>query len=100
MQYSLDIKNVTFCTHNYLLEKVQTTKPNFRDITLKILLTMLEREQTNIVMPELLKRFRSKNPKLANFALHVVNEAFNAKVAEDEINIAHVFKNLQPNLCH
>lgn len=44
VKYALEIKSVTFATHHYLLEKVQTTKPNFKEITLKILLTMLQRD--------------------------------------------------------
>jgi len=41
VKFALDIKATTFATHNFLLENVQTNKPNFRDIALKIILTML-----------------------------------------------------------
>ena len=41
VRFASDIKAVTFSVHNYLLEKVQHNKANFREITLKILLTML-----------------------------------------------------------
>lgn len=41
---SLDIKTVTFNSHNFLLEKIPTNKANFRDICVKILLVMLERD--------------------------------------------------------
>ena len=44
VRFATAIKSVTFASHNYLLEKVQTNKPNFKDITLKILLTMLRRD--------------------------------------------------------
>ena len=60
VRFSQDIKAVTFASHNYLLEKVQTNKPNFKDITNKILLTMLRRGQAPIIIPELLKRFQSR----------------------------------------
>lgn len=43
VKLALDIKSVTFAVHNYLLEKAPTHKANFRDICLKVLLTMLER---------------------------------------------------------
>lgn len=41
VRFSKEIKGVTFATHNFLLEKVQHIKPNFKEVTLKILLTML-----------------------------------------------------------
>jgi hypothetical protein len=38
VRFAPDIKHVTFSCHNFLLEKVNTTKPAFRDVTLKIIL--------------------------------------------------------------
>lgn len=38
VRFASDIKHVTFSCHNFLLEKVNTTKPAFRDVTLKIIL--------------------------------------------------------------
>lgn len=43
VKYAVDIKAVAFACHNYLLEKVQTNKPNFKEITNKILLTVIGR---------------------------------------------------------
>lgn len=43
IKLALDIKNVTFAAHNYLIEKAPTNKDKFRDICLKIVLVMLER---------------------------------------------------------
>ena len=60
VKLALDIKNVTFAVHNYLLEKAPTHKANFRDICLKILLIMLERGQASYLYPELIKRMRSQ----------------------------------------
>jgi hypothetical protein len=37
-KYSQSIKAVSFATHNQLLEKLQTNKPNFKEISTKILL--------------------------------------------------------------
>lgn len=54
-----DIKSVSFATHQYLLEKIQHNKPNFKDITTKILIKMIERRQN--VAPEIIKRFSSRN---------------------------------------
>ena len=44
VRLALEIKAVTFASHNYLLEKVPTQKVNYRDICLKILLVMIERD--------------------------------------------------------
>jgi len=59
VKLSLDVKTVTFASHNFLLEKVPTNKPNFRDVCLKILLVMLDRDQGPMVYPELVKRMKS-----------------------------------------
>lgn len=61
---------------------------------------MLSRDQGPCVVPELLKRFRSKNSKIALFSLHVVNEAFNGKVALDDFNSKSVFRAIQGTLSH
>jgi len=44
VRFADDIKSVTFACHNFLLEKVQHNKANFKEITLKILLTMLQKD--------------------------------------------------------
>ena len=59
VKLSLDIKSATFASHNYLLEKAPTHKANFRDICLKIVLLMIEREQASFLYPELIKRIKS-----------------------------------------
>lgn len=41
VKFATSIKSVSFATHNQLLEKLQTNKPNFKEISTKILLTML-----------------------------------------------------------
>lgn len=43
VKFAADIRQVTFACSVYLLEKVQTNKPNFREITMKIILCMLRR---------------------------------------------------------
>ena len=44
VRLALEIKAVTFATHNFLLEKVPTHKPKERDACLKIFLVMIERD--------------------------------------------------------
>jgi hypothetical protein len=92
VRFATAIKSVAFASHNFLLEKVQTNKPNFKDITLKILLAMLRRDQAPVIYPELIKRFRSKNSKIAHFAIYVVNEAFKTNTAVEEINLKAAFR--------
>lgn len=58
-QFALDIKSVTFASHNYILEKAPTNKTNVRDICLKIVLLMLRRDQSAMMYPELTKRIKS-----------------------------------------
>lgn len=84
VKHSKDIKSVTFACHSYLLDKIQHNKPNFKDITQRILQQMLMKNSTqqNIV-PELLKRFKSKNRGALNFCLGVMNAA----VAENNITV-------------
>ena len=43
LRFATSIKSVSFATQHTLLEKIQTNKPNFKEITCKILLTMLRR---------------------------------------------------------
>jgi len=59
VRLALEIKAVTFASHNYILEKVATHKANFREICQKILLTMIERDQASFLYPELIKRMKS-----------------------------------------
>ena len=59
VKFALDVKAVTFASHNYILEKAPTNKANVRDICLKIMLLMLKRDQSTMVYPELIKRMKS-----------------------------------------
>jgi hypothetical protein len=86
VKFATSIKAVSFATHNTLLEKLQTNKPNLKEISTKILLTMLRRDQASFLFPELIKRFKSKNSRTSLFALHVINEAFKSNTAVEEIH--------------
>jgi hypothetical protein len=71
VKFAPDIKNVTFACHNHLLEKVNLTNRNFKDITSKIILCMMGRLSgpQNTMLAELLKRFKSANAKTATFCM-------------------------------
>lgn len=92
VRLALDIKAVTFASHNYLLEKAPTQKANFREICNKILLVSLEKDQATFLFPELVKRMKSNSQKIASFAMFVINEAFKTETALDEINLKNVFR--------
>ena len=99
VKFAIDIKAVTFASHNYLLEKAPTHKANFRDICNKILLAMVERDQASFIFPELVKRMKSTQGKIASFAMHVINEAFKMESeVSNEINLKNVFRMIQDNL--
>ena len=78
VKYAPDIKSVTFACHNYLLEKMNLTNKNFRDLLTKIILCMLTRlsGSQNTMLPEMLKRFKSPKPQAATFCMQVLLEGF------------------------
>ena len=80
VSHGRDIKAVTFACHSYLLDKIQHNKPNLNDITQRILQKMLLKKQN--IIPEVLKRLRSKNRGALTFCLSVLNKAI------DESNIS------------
>ena len=98
VKFALDIKAVTFATHNHILEKAPTNKANFREVCGKIMLISLEKDQATFLFPEIIKRMKSTTQKIASFAMHVINEAFKSETAADEINLRNVFKMIQENL--
>ena len=94
-----DIKSVTFACHSYLLDKIQHNKPNLKDITQRILQTMLKRGEN--IIPEILKRFRSKNSKAICFYLGILLQAINeSSVSVQDINLKMVFKSTHELLGH
>lgn len=75
MRFSPEIRAVSFQVHSILLDKVQLNKPTFKEITMKILMCILRRDRATSVLPELLRRFKNKNSKVATFAMEVILEA-------------------------
>lgn len=94
-----DIKSVTFACHSYLLDKIQHNKPNLKDITQRILQIMLKRGEN--IIPEILKRFKSKNSKAICFCLGILLQAINeGSVSIQDINLKMVFKSTHSLLGH
>jgi len=71
MRFAPDIKQAIFLVHGILLEKISLSKPNIKDMTLKILLAILKRDKSMTLNPELFKRFKNKNVKIACFSMEV-----------------------------
>ena len=84
VRFAPDIKSVIFLVNSVLLEKVQHNKPNLRELTMKILLCMLKRDKSQSLVPELFKRFKNKNIKIACFSMEVMVEAFRSQIFTDE----------------
>ena len=101
IRYAPDIKQVTFMVHVILLEKIQHNKPNLREITMKILIIMIKRDKTQTVLaPELFRRFKNKNVKIALFSMEVVVEALRNGNFSEEATLRQIFKSLQDQVSH
>ena len=51
---------------------------------MKILLAILKKDKSQSLLPELLKRFKNKNTKIATFAMEVVADALKSSIIVDE----------------
>lgn len=100
MKCAPDIKQAIFIVNGILLEKVQHNKPNLRDITMKVLLCMLKRDKAQSLNPELFKRFKNKNTKIATFSMEVAVEALRSSLYTDENTLRSVFKATQDCVGH
>lgn len=67
---------------------------------MKILLAMIKKDKPQSLLPELLKRFKNKNTKIATFSNEVVVEALKSSSLIDEQALRTIFKATQENLGH
>ena len=67
---------------------------------MKILLCIIKRDKPQSLNPELLKRFRNKNTKIANFSMEVVVEALRNSLYSDEASLKAIFKASSDNVGH
>lgn len=79
-------------SHAILLEKIQHNKPNLREITMKILITMIRRDKFQSLLPELLRRFKNKNIKIGCFSMEVIVDALRNSLMNDENSLKSIFK--------
>ena len=88
VRFAPDVKQVIFMSHAILLEKIQHNKPNLREITMKILIVMIKRDKSSqSLLPELLRRFKNKNIKIACFSLEVALDSLRNSLLTDETTL-------------
>jgi len=63
-------------------------------------MAMLKRDKSQTINPELLKRFRNKNVKIASFSLEMAGEALRSGLLGDETNLRAIFKAVSGNAGH
>ena len=101
VRFAPDVKQVIFMSHAILLEKIQHNKPNLREITMKILIVMIKRDKSSqSLLPELLRRFKNKNIKIACFSLEVALDALRNSLLTDEATLRSIFKSMQDLVGH
>lgn len=83
-----------------LLEKIQHNKPNLKEITMKILLTIIRRDKSQSLNPELFRRFKNKNIKIASFSIEVTVEALRNQLYQDETSLRAIFKAVADSASH
>lgn len=94
-----DIKSVTFACHSYLLDKIQHNKPNLKDITSRILQVMLSRKEH--IIPEIVKRFSSKNKAVIGFCLDIMIKAIqDGNLSMADINLKMLYQQTSLILNH
>lgn len=82
-----------------MLDKLQIAKPNFREIAAQILQSMLQRRQN--IVPEMLKRFKSVNPKMSSFCFEALIRAFETRSLHlQDANLRLMFKFTHDMLAH
>ena len=68
---------------------------------MKILNIMVKRDKTPLsLLPELLRRFKNKNIKIARFSMEVVLEALRNTLLIDEPTLRLIFKTMQDLVGH
>jgi hypothetical protein len=96
---SPEVKNTTMSTLPDLLDKVNHKKNNFKDITVKIIETMFERDMGHHILPELLKRFKTaRNKDITEFVIQILELIITKDKYLETINLKHVFNGIANSL--
>ena len=75
-QWANDVKSVTLTIISDLLDKINLSKNNFKDITVKIIEMMFEKDMGVHILPELLKRFKTaRNTKITEVCIQIIELA-------------------------
>lgn len=97
--YSQDIKNATLSTLPDLLDKINHKKNNFRDITIRIIETMFEKDMGHHIVPELLKRFKTaRNNEITEFSIQLLELIVTKNNYMEVLNLKHIFNGIANTL--
>ena len=92
-----NVKGTTYSTLPDLLDKVNHKKHNFKEISIKIIETMFERELGHHITTELLKRFtNARNKEISEFSIQVLNFMIKKDLYMNQIShsLPHIFKGI------
>lgn len=82
-----------------MLDKLQLAKPAYKEATSQILQVMLQRRQS--IVSDLLKRFKSVNPKMSSFCFENIIKAFEERSLHlQDANLKMMFKCTHDMLAH
>lgn len=96
---SPEVKNTTLSSLPDLLDKINHKKSNFKDITVKIIETMFQRDMGHHILPELLKRFKTaRNKEITEFAIQILELIVTKDKYLETINLKHVFNGIANTL--
>lgn len=82
-----------------LLDKVNHKKPNFRDITIRIIEVMFERDMGGHIVPELLKRFKTaRNNDIIVFSIQLMELMMTKDKYIEIFHLKHIFNGIANTL--
>jgi hypothetical protein len=67
---------------------------------MKILIAMIRKDKIQSLLPELLRRFKNKNIKIACFSMEVIVDALRNSLLNDENSLRQIFKGVQDLVGH
>lgn len=101
LQCAPDVKNATMSTLPDLLDKINNSKNNFKEITCKIIDMMFEKEMGVHIVPELLKRFKTaRNTRITEFSIQLVEMMIMKDKYMSIFNLKHIFNGIAHTLAN
>ena len=98
-QWAQDVKSATMSTLPDLLDKINLSKNNFKDMTIKIIEMMFEKDMGAHITPELLKRFKTaRNTKITEVSIQILTLILTKNKFMEIINIRNVLNGVAMTL--